>query len=320
MMSESLPLVFNTSSYESLAELVISASSFEPGCLERRSFKDGETYLRLLSDVEGRDVILVTGTIHDAECLELFDMANVLVDSGAFSLKVLMPYFGYSTMERAVNRGEAVKAKYRARLLSRAIPRAPRGNHFYLLDLHSEGLPHYFEEGVHTKHVYAKDLVKNACQSLCNQLGIEWRNFVLASTDAGRTKWVESLAHDIEVPVAFAYKSRSGFDQVLSLGVSGPVEGKVVIIYDDMIRTGGSLLQAAKAYREKGASMLAAVATHGVLPGESLKKIKDSGLLQQIVVTDSHPASRALESEFLQVQSVSDLMVRALKNEATSID
>jgi ribose-phosphate pyrophosphokinase len=316
-------LVFSTQSYINWTERLQALTGLETGEIEKKEFPDGEHYHRLLTPVDDRQVLIVSGTISDRETLELFDLANAIIDGGAVRLQVILPYFGYSTMERAVKSGEAVKAKYRARLLSDGVPRAPMGSRFYLLDLHTEGIPQYFENGVQTKHVYAKSIVLRAARELAEKYGplviagkeLDAKGekaggrFVLASADAGRMKWTESLARDLAVPPAFAYKERIDGSTTVSLGVSGPVKGKLVVIYDDMIRSGSSLMNAARSYLSAGASGVAAIATHALLPGDALQNIQASGLFKEIVVCDSHPRSRQLESDFLRVESCAELFV-----------
>lgn len=330
-MNSDKQLILSTQSYTAWAARFHTLTDMELGEIQRKDFPDGEHYQRIVTPVDGRKVLLISGTINDRETLELFDLANAIVDGGASRLRVVLPYFGYSTMERAVRQGEAVKAKYRARLLSNGLPRAPLGNRFYMLDLHSEGIPQYFENGAQTTHIYAKSIVMKVARRLSTEFGplalgarqlevtteLPSGSFVLASTDAGRMKWVESLARDMGVSPAFAYKERIDGATTVSLGISGPVKDKFVVIYDDMIRTGSSLMNAARAYLEAGASGVAAMATHALFPGESLARIKASGLFHQLVVTDSHPRSRELESEFLRVESCSDLFVPHLSADTT---
>nr|MBA3538359.1 ribose-phosphate pyrophosphokinase [Deltaproteobacteria bacterium] len=136
-------------------------------------------------------------------------------------------------------------------------------------------------------------------------------------TDAGRAKWVESLANDLGVGAAFVYKRRLEGDSTEVTGVSAQVAGKRVVIYDDMIRTGGSLINAAKAYRDAGAIAIDAIATHGLFPGDSLATIQATGLFGKIVVTDSHPSAVALAERgsrdgFLEVSSTAALLVEHL--------
>ena len=328
------PLLFASSSYGYLQKELLRTGKFTEGVVERTPpgmkapadrFPDGERYLRLQTDVLRRDAILLGGTIDDAETMELFDMGNALFDWGAMSLCIVKPFDGYSTMERSTQAGEHVKAKARARLFS-AIPRTPMGNTILHLDLHSEGLPYYYEGPLRTAHIYGKDIVARIAKELAggdfviasSELEAEpggITGFTLASTDAGRAKWVESLAKDLGVAPAFAYKLRLGGDKVATLGVIGDVAGNYVIIYDDMIRTGGSAIKAAQAYLAAGAVKVALIATHGVLPPGALEKLRGCGCFERVVVTNSHPSAVAQAKsapDFLVVESVAGLLTEHL--------
>jgi ribose-phosphate pyrophosphokinase len=289
-------IIFSTVEYQYFANRLAALTQYAAGVIEVKTFPDGERYHRIVDSVYNRDVILVGGATNDSETLEVYDLACALVKQGASRLTIVMPYYAYSTMERAVQEGEVVKGKTRARLFS-AIPLAPLGNRILLFDLHSEGLPYYFEGGIVPVHLYGKTLVREACHRIAGD------SFILACTDAGRAKWVESLANDMKVEAAFVFKQRLSGTETRITGVSASVEGQNVIIYDDMIRTGGSLIQAAKAYRDAGATHISAVATHGVLPGESVEKLRASSLFDEVIVTDSHPNALQLADGFLHVHS-----------------
>ena len=301
------PLIFSTATYDYLGGAIAAAGGYELGAVERQVFPDGEHYCRIATDPADRDVIVVGGTIDEAATLALYDLACGLVTEGAYRVRMVIPYFGYSTMERSTRQGEIVTAKTRARLLS-SIPQASRGTQVFLLDLHVASIAHYFEGGIRPVHVYAKPLVIDAARRLGGD------DFVLACTDAGRAKWVESLAYDLGVDAAFVYKRRTSGSTTHVTGVSAQVAGKRVVIYDDMIRTGGSLVNAAQAYRDAGAIAIDAVATHGLFPGDSLARLAASRLFGQIVVTDSHPRAVALRSDFLQVESTAELLAEHLKD------
>ncbi|MBK8264539.1 MAG: ribose-phosphate pyrophosphokinase [Nannocystis sp.] len=296
------PLVFAIPEYRGMQDALCRRGGYEPGELELRVFPDGERYLRILTPVDGRDIVLIGGTINDAATLTIYDLACALVKYGALHLTLLVPYFAYATMERAVRPGEVVTAKTRATLLS-AIPPACYGNRVVLLDLHSEGIPHYFEGELTAVHVYGKPIIRAAARRLGGD------DFVLACTDAGRAKWVESLANDLGVTPAFVYKRRLSGSETAVAAVNAQVEGRRVIIYDDMIRTGSSLLGAARAYRDAGAASLAVITTHGVFPGDAYATIKASGLFTDIVCTDSHPRVHALASDGLQIEPTLDLFL-----------
>ncbi|HEY8431893.1 MAG TPA: ribose-phosphate diphosphokinase [Sandaracinaceae bacterium] len=276
-----------------------------PGTIERVDFPDGERLLRIADDVYGRDVVLIGGTIDDASTLDLYDLGSALVTYGARRLTLVVPYFGYSTMERATRPGEVVTAKTRARLLS-SIPPASYGNRILLLDLHSEGIPHYFEGDITGFHLYAKEIVRRAARAFGGS------DFVMACTDAGRAKWVESLANDLGVTAAFVFKRRVSGDKTELLAASARVEGRAVVVYDDMIRTGGSLIQAGRAYREAGAARMIAIASHGLFPRDALERIRESGLFEYVVTTDSHPRARALADGFLRIESVAPIIASHL--------
>jgi ribose-phosphate pyrophosphokinase len=298
------PIVFSTEAYDYLGRAVAAATGWQLGAVTRRTFPDGEHYLRIDTDPADRDAVLVGGTMDDRTTLELYDLACGLVTDGAYRLRIVMPFFGYSTMERSGRPGEVVTAKTRARMLS-SVPMASRGTQVFLLDLHVAAVAHYFEGGIRPIHIAGKPLVTAAARRLGGD------DFVLACTDAGRAKWVESLANDLNVAAAFVYKRRHD-DATAVTGVSAQVAGKRVVIYDDMIRTGGSLLSAARAYRDAGALAIDAIATHGLFPDDSLARIEQSGLLGRIVVTDSHPRAVALHSPFLAVDSTATLLAEHL--------
>ncbi len=344
------PILFATSAYEYMKAEMLESGRFDDGVIARgmddkgnpieddKPFPDGERYHRLITDVQHRTVILIAGTVDDRETMELLDLGNLLVDRGALELKIVIPYFGYSTMERATKPGESVKAKVRARLIS-SIPRAPLGNHVFLVDLHAEGTQHYFENHTQGFLIYAKNFVFDAVkQILLKHHGIAAvggsakaraaaldSEFVLASTDAGRAKWVESLTNELvkldrKAQSAFIIKRRLSGENTEVRDISADVAGKIVIIYDDMGRTGGSLIKAAKAYLEKGAIAVYAVLTHGVLPAGSKEKLQASGAFKAIHVTNTHPSAVAQQDDFLVVNSIATLLTeKVLKSRAELI-
>ncbi len=296
------PVIFSFPGYEHFGSFFVSALNAVAGQMECKTFPDGEVYRRIETNVEGHDVILVGGTIDDSATLALYDVATAAVHYGARRVSVVVPYFGYSTMERAVLSGEVVTAKTRARLLS-IIPPASNGNRIFLLDLHSEGITHYFHSGMPARHLRATSVILPAI----SEVGGE--DFVLGSTDAGRAKWVEGMANELGVEAAFIFKKRLSGSKTQVTALNAPVKGRTVVIYDDMIRTGGSLIGAAQAYRDSGATRLVAACTHGIFAGGAYERLMDSGLFDLIISTDSHPAARSLESEGLKVVPVAQVFL-----------
>lgn len=298
-------LLFTIPSYAYLEPAFLAAGEFERGEIERKNFPDGERYLRILPDLYGRDVVLLGGTPSDADWLDVFDLACGIARGGARSLFIVMPYFGYSTMERAVKPGEVVVAKTRARLLS-AIPAPEGGTHLFLFDLHTDGIEYYLDDRILSRHVYGAPIIT---AKIADQM--TGRPFVLGACDAGRAKWVQSLARDLHVEPAFVYKRRDATSGGTSVtGINADVKGKEVVVYDDMIRTGSSLVQAGRAYLAAGATRVHAIASHLVLPGDAIEKLRASGVFASILGTDSHPGSRKLPSA--DVVSIAPRLVECL--------
>jgi ribose-phosphate pyrophosphokinase len=298
-------LVFSTRRYDALGAEICQRTGFERPAVERQTFPDGEHYQRLLGPVAGADAVVVGGTASDADTLELYDLACGLVQADVHRLTLAIPYFGYATMERVSKQGEIVTAKTRARLLS-SIPVPGSGSRVLLLDLHSEGVPFYFEGAMRPVHLRATPVILAAAQRLARG------PFVFACTDAGRAKWVEALANQLGVGASFVFKRRVDAHTTEVTAVSAQVQGAQVVIYDDMIRTGGSLLAAAEAYRRAGARAISAVATHGVLPGDALRRLERSGLFTGIACTNSHPRALELAGSFLQVDSIAGVFAEYL--------
>ncbi|MBW1762011.1 MAG: ribose-phosphate pyrophosphokinase [Deltaproteobacteria bacterium] len=280
-------LLFATERYQELGDDIAGAGDFDLGVVERKVFPDQERYRRIETECAQHDVVLVGGTVDDVDMLEIYDLACGLVHLGAHTLTLVLPWFGYQTMERASKRGEIVAAKNRARLLS-SIPAAGSGNRVVLIDLHSEGIPQYFSGDIRPVHLQARSVVLQAIRDFGGE------DFVLGATDAGRAKWVERLQTEITA-------------------LAADVENRPVVIYDDMIRTGGSLISAARSYQDAGASEVYAVCTHGVFAQESLERIRDSGVLKGIACTNTRPHVQALaDGDFLRVYSVADLIAQFL--------
>ncbi|HZY89226.1 MAG TPA: ribose-phosphate diphosphokinase [Gemmataceae bacterium] len=286
----------------------------EAAPVERRDFPDGERYLRFAAEdrfaLLGQDVVIVGATESGESLDDVYRLAVEAARHGARSLVLVVPYFGYSTMERATRPGEVVTAKVIARQLS-AVPRATRGNWVLLMDLHTAGVVHYFEGDTVALELYAEAKIVEAIRRLALP------RLVLASTDMGRAKWVEAFANKLHAPVALIHKRRLSGSQTRVAAVVGDVAGADVVIFDDMIRTGGSLVQAAEAYLRAGANSVQAAATHLVLPPGTVERLEASPLAH-VIGTDTHPNHRLVEGRpRFEVVSVADLFADVVRKLVT---
>jgi len=280
--------------------------------IERWQFDDGEQYYRL--DIEksdalmGKDVIFVGSTHTDDDLLELYRVGCGLAEHGTRRRIFIIPFFGYSTMERAVKPGEIVTAKKNAHLLS-AIPNTGLGNIFLFLDLHTPGLVHYFEGNCLRYEVNSEPILVEAIKEL------NLSEMIFASADLGRPRRVKSFADLFETDIALISKTRQQKDTFID-NVIGNVKGKTVIIYDDMTRSGGTIAKAAEAYMNQGASQIYAVLSH-LAPSnkEAIEKLAQMPVVK-IISTNSHPATQSpgiLNSEKFIIKDVSGIFAQAIK-------
>jgi len=302
--------VVSTVSSERFARALAQHLDVPLAQVERRHFPDGESYLRFAIDdpfaLLGRDVIVVGSTDTAASLDEVYRLGFAATQNGARSLVLVVPYFGYSTMERAAHPGEQVAAKSIARQLS-GLPQAARGTWLLMMDLHSAGLVHYFEGTPVALEVSA---MPRLCEVIAS---LKLARPTLASTDMGRAKQVERYANHLQAPVALIHKRRLSGTKTEIGAVLGEVAGRDVVIYDDMIRTGGSLAQAAEAYRAAGAASITAVTTHLVLAPGTVERL-EAAPLDRIVGTDTHPAhARVIERTRFSVVSVADLFADVVR-------
>ena len=280
------------------------------GTVDRSTFDDGEQYYRIKIDkaggIAGKDVIYVASTNTDAALLELYRVGCTLASLGTRRRFFVIPYFGYSTMERAVKPGEVITAKVNARMLS-SIPNSGLGNVFLFCDLHVSGLLQYFEGPCQVHEVYGQEPLIAA---IAKELGIEPLpplvargapavsteeenpDVIFGSADLGRPLWVESFAKRFKTGMAFIRKKRDMNNTVVQGVPIGDVRGKKVVIYDDMTRTAGTLIKAAVAYLANGATEVIAVLSHLALANKDIVRKLEESPIKKVIATNSHPMSQ----------------------------
>ncbi len=285
-----------------LAQEVADILSCKLISMNREEFSDGEIYHAFPEDIGGRDVILIAATPDDASLLELLDLIDGCHHYMAHTVNVFIPYLGYSTMEQAKpGVFEIPKGITRTRQIFRARP------HFTgFIDLHSEAVLNAHCGEVHTLHIQTDELIIHKIQSLNLQ------DFVLVSPDYGRSKWVARLAGLLGVAHTAADKDRYAKDKTMVGQVASVVFGKTVIICDDMIRTGGSIIQTADRCRDAGATDVIIMATHLVMSGNSKEKFIANGI-HKIIGANTYPNR---QSDLLfDIYSVAPLIERAIRKQ-----
>ncbi len=268
--------------------------------MERKVFADGEVYHAFPEPVSGKDLIILGATHNDSSHQELLDLISGGRYWNAASINVIIPYLGYSTMERAKpGSNEIPKGVTRTRQIFRARP-----NFVAFVDLHSEAVLHAHAGEIRAKHIWTDSLVVKKIRAS----GL--RDYVLVSPDYGFSKRVARLASFLNCPHTAADKDRYDTDKTIVSQVSNVVKGKTAIICDDMIRTGGSIIQTAERCLEAGAADVVALATHLIMAGKSLEKFR-AGPISKVIGSDTFPGRES--NDILDVYSVAPLLADVIE-------
>lgn len=302
--------ILSSKSYAYIKQNLLKSGKFSDCAIETKTFPDGEHYWRIAEpeQISGKPAVYICGTTDDAAILEAYNMCCTLVREGCSELHLVIPYFGYSTMERAVKSGEAVTAKNIARLFS-FIPVSAQGNHIYMVDLHSLGTQYYFEQNIHPVHLTTEPVIDNIIADIRKEKG----EVVLASADMGRAKWIEKMSNRLGIDGAYIMKKRISGTETVVEALNAEVKNKNVIIFDDMIRSGGSIINAAVAYKSIGAKDIYVVCVHGVFVDGAIQKMKESGVIKGVYCTNTHIRTQQIQDDFVKVYDMSEVLLSGLK-------
>jgi len=297
-MSSEIVLVA-TSASEELAAKIAEYLCLPLVPMIKKVFADGETYHAFPEAISGKDLVIIGATHSDGAYLELLDLIQGGRYWNAASINVVIPFLGYSTMERAKPFSHEIpKGVTRTRLIFQTTP-----DFVAFVDLHSEAVLHSHNGHIHTTHIWTDNLVVEKIHAS----GLT--NFVLVSPDYGFSKRVARLARLLDCPHTAADKDRFDTDKTIVGQISSVVRGKTAIICDDMIRTGGSIIQTAARCLEAGAKEVMVLATHLVLAPGAREKLAASPI-KKVIGSDSYPGRRG--DDFLDVYSLAPLLADVL--------
>ena len=271
-----------------------------------KRFSDNEIWVEILENVRGEDVFLIQSTNFPANdnMMELLICLDALKRASAKRITAVIPYFGYARQDRKPGPRTPISAKLVANLITSA------GAHRVLtMDLHAGQIQGFFDipvDNLYASPVFVKD-IKERYSDLSN--------IVVASPDVGGVARARSLAKtldDAELAIVDKRREKAGVSEVMN--IIGDVEGKDLIIFDDIVDSAGTLCNAAKALKDKGAKTVAAYISHGVLSGKAYERIEASEL-EFIAITDSiEIPQEGKNSKKVKVVSVADLVATAMKN------
>jgi ribose-phosphate pyrophosphokinase len=298
-------MLFSGRSHPDLAQRIGERLGVELGEVKLGSFANGETYCRFEESIRGADVFLVqTGCEPvDRNLMELLIMIQAAKLASAKRITAVMPWYPYARQDRKARPREPITAKLVADMLETA-----GADRVLTMDLHAGQIQGFFS--IPVDHMVALPLF---AQHLRDQ-GFVGPGVVSVAPDAGRAKMAVKFGEMLEADFAIMHKTRPDHDEAAVTEVTGDVRGKVAIVGDDVIMTGGTLLAGARALRDAGATKVYVCATHGIFAKDSLERFRDAEEIDGLVVTDTIPLDPTKKPPNVTVLTVSGLLAETIMN------
>jgi ribose-phosphate pyrophosphokinase len=284
--------IFSGTATRYLAEKIASSYGQPLGNLNVIRFSDGEFQTSLEETVRGNNVFLIQSTFPPTDNLfELLLMIDAAKRASAKQVIAVMPYFGWARQDRKDRPRVAIGAKMIANMLA-----AAGVDRIITMDLHADQIQGFFD--VPVDHLYASTMFIPYIQSL------KLPNLAMAAPDMGGSKRANAYAKHLKCDIAICYKQRSKANVIDSMTLIGEVEGKDVVLVDDICDTAGTLTKAADLIMDRGATSVRAVCTHPILSGKAYENLEKSKI-KELIVTDTVPLKK--ESSKIKVLTVADL-------------
>ena len=294
--------IFTGNANPQLAEKICDYLGIELGKAVVDRFSEGEIRVKIEQNVRGNDVFVIQPTCPppNENLMELLIMIDALRRASATRITAVIPYFGYARQDRKDQPRVPISAKLVANLITTA-----GANRVLTMDLHAGQIQGFFD--IPLDHLFA---VKIFVDHLKNILDVS--SLVVVSPDVGGIKMARAYAKRLGVPLAIVDKRRISIETAEVMNILGDVDGKDVCIVDDIIATGGSLIEAVQALKGKGARDVYATITHPVLSGPAIERLRKSEI-KKLYVTDTIPIPKEKKIPKIEVLSVAELLGEAIK-------
>jgi ribose-phosphate pyrophosphokinase len=294
-------LVVSGGANQPLANEICQYLGIPPGRASIKRFSDGEISVKLEDNVRGRDVFIIQPTSAPANdhLMELLLMIDALRRASASRITCVLPYYGYGRQDRKVEPRVPISARVVADLIESMGP-----DRMMCMDLHADQIQGFFR--VPVDHLYAAPVfVKYIREKIQSDV-------VVVSPDSGGVERARFLARQINAGLAIIDKRRPRANVAEVMNVIGDVQDRVCILYDDMIDTGGTITKAAEALQKNGAKSVLACATHGVLSGPAIERLRDS-ILDEVILTNSINLPEDKRIDKITTLSVAQLCGEAIR-------
>ena len=294
--------IFAGSSNPGLADAICKYLKVEAGNAKIERFPDGEKHIKLDDDVRGKDCFVIQSTCGpvDENLIELLIFIDCLKRASVKSVTAVVPYFGYARQDRKDEGRVPITAKLVANLLTTS-----GADRVLAVDLHAQQLQGFFD--IPVDHLTAEVVLSDYFE----KKNIE--DLTVVSADVGNIKTASRFVSHLGGELAIIHKKRLSGTEVEATEIIGDVEGRNVVICDDIISTAGTICKAIELIRSRGAKKIYVGATHGVFAGDAISKLNAAGA-DEIVVTDTIPLnSKSKELKNIKVLSLSGLLGEAIK-------
>lgn len=301
-------MVFAGRASQDLGHRIAGRLGIDLGAVTLKTFANGEIYVRFEESVRGADVFLVQSTsrpVNDS-LMELLVMINAAKLASAHRITAVIPWYGYSRQDKKSAPREPITAKLIATLLE-----ASGVDRVLTMDLHAGQVQGFFN--VPVDHMTALPMFVDHFRERLYQQQITER-LVVVSPDAGRAKLANHFAERLGATLAVLTKQRPDHNEAEITLLIGDVEGRAALLIDDMIDTAGTLCAGAKVVQEAGATRIFAAATHGLLSGRAVERLRES-VISEVVLSDTVPLpEEAADDDMFRVLSVDRILADSVHN------
>ncbi|MQG09651.1 MAG: ribose-phosphate pyrophosphokinase [SAR202 cluster bacterium] len=297
------PVIFSGNSHGVLVQDICKYLDQDVGKIEVFKFANDNTFVKILENVRQKDVFILQSTVEPVNdnIMELLIMIDAAKRASAGRITAVVPFYSYARTDKKDQPRVPITGRLVADLLETA-----GADRVVMVDLHAGQVQGFFKVPVDELTAMPKLVEYFQDKSV--------ENCVVVATDIGISKKARDFANWINVPLAIVEKRRMGNnDKVQSLNVIGDVASKNIILFDDEISSGGTMIAAAEAIHKAGAKDIYAVATHGVLPGDSANKLVKNSYIKEFVVTDSVPIDSNKQHEKIKIISIAPLLGEAIR-------
>ena len=273
-----------------------------------RKFADGEIYIEINENIRGNSIFIIQSISSPANdnLMELLLCIDALKRSSAKNITTVIPYFGYARQDRKVVPRTSISAKLVSNLITKA-----GADRVVTVDLHAGQIQGFFDipvDNLFCTPIFARHIKKN----------VKSKNIICVAPDVGGTERARALGKSLDVGLAIVDKRRPAPGKSQVMNIIGNVKDKTCIVVDDIIDSGGTIINSAKALKDRGAKEVYVYITHGVLSGEAVKKIQKA-VIKKLVITDTIDNQiRVNKAKNIEVLTVSNLMGEAIKRTSNS--